>query len=43
MLADNNCNEANPTNIVVKDMDVDGTLVDILTVDDVSIVETRAH
>ena len=41
VLADNNSNEPDPTN-VVEDMDADGTLVDILTVDEVSIVETRA-
>ena len=35
VLADNNSNEPNPTNIV-EDMDTDGTLVDILTVDKVS-------
>ena len=43
VLADNNTNEPNSTNVVVEDMDTDdGTLVDILTVDEVSIVETRA-
>ena len=36
VLADNNSNEPDPTNIVVEDMDTDGTLVDILTVDKVS-------
>ena len=36
VLADNNSNEPNPTNIVVEDMDTDGTLVDISTVDKVS-------
>ena len=36
VLADNNSNEPDPTNIVVEDKDADGTLVDILTVDEVS-------
>ena len=36
VLADNNSNEPDPTNVVVEDMDTDGTLVDILTVDEVS-------
>ena len=36
MLADNNSNEPDPTNVVAEDMDADGTLVDILTVDKVS-------
>ena len=35
VLADNNSNEPDPTN-VVEDKDADGTLVDILTVDEVS-------
>ena len=35
VLADNNSNEPDPTN-VVEDKDADGTLVDILTVDKVS-------
>ena len=36
VLADNNSNEPDPTNVVAEDMDADGTLVDILTVDEVS-------
>ena len=36
VLADNNSNEPDPTNVVVEDKDADGTLVDILTVDKVS-------
>ena len=40
--ADNNSNEPNPTNLVAEDKDENGTLVDILTVDEVYIVETRA-
>ena len=36
VLADNNSNEPDPTNVVVEDMDTDGTLEDILTVDEVS-------
>ena len=36
MLADNNSNEPDPTNVVVEDKDTDGTLVDILTVHKVS-------
>ena len=36
VLADNNSNEPDLTNVVAEDMDADGTLVDILTVDKVS-------
>ena len=36
VLADNNSNEPDPTKVVVKDKEADGTLVDILTVDEVS-------
>ena len=36
VLADNNSNEPDPTNVVVEDKDADGTLVDILIVDEVS-------
>ena len=37
VLADNNSNEPDPTNVVVEDKDTaGGTLVDILTVDEVS-------
>ena len=35
-LADNNSNEPDPTNIVVEDKNADGTLLDILTVDQIS-------
>ena len=42
--ADNNSNEPDdPNNAVVEDKDTDDSLVDILTVDEVSIVETRAR
>ena len=42
--ADNNSNEPNdPNNAVVEDKDTDDSLVDVLTVDEVSIVETRAR
>ena len=45
VLADNNTNEPNdPTNVVVEDTDTDdSTLLDVLTVDEVNIVETRAR
>ena len=36
MLVDNNSNEPYPNNVDVEDMQTDGTLVDILTVDKVS-------
>ena len=42
--ADNNSNEPDdPNNAVVEDKDTVGTLVDVLTVDEVNIVETRAR
>ena len=36
VLAHNNSNEPHPTNVVLEDKDADDTLVDILTIDEVS-------
>ena len=42
--ADNNSNEPDdPNNAVVEEKDTDDSLVDVLTVNEINIVETRAR